>query len=595
MANQMRLGYKSLIPNEDITMSESEIKKDLLSQILYEAQAYKKFEDIEKLVDSGVDLSMIPIQPLYVSLQTTSSDQIAQILPKLSPDQRQALRDIDLWQKDVVDTSAAFHWLEIYARCPDDEVVLEYVKSEDFLLTLKNQFTVQTFDAEDPMYPEGNNYFLTEDNQLLIEYPEDFTLVEELKQMVRRLYGDIGVENAYAFLFKMIVDSYQIMEEEIYTQKKERLRDFGFVDYYEALEYNSPYYKEAQLEDFIKNKKSLTGNLDAVSANQSLHASSLTVYQSGMDDLKTALEKVSEEKRQQYLHFNFIRLVNAKMTLEDALKNGSLAMSKVGNQTKQCLELGFEYIQSKLEGEKKDQVFQIFDFVDLYKVGHSLIEITKKKIKKGLAQTPFEADDFGYFLGMYWNSFLENSHEEVSKYKFDGSSKPLEIRDLNSYSLWNQAADTLITALPFIHTFFISLEKLKADGLLNDQFYLNYEVDNIDFEAIMISSFINFVGGYYNESSAGKMGVTISELKNFYKLFFKKQDQEYLIKGEEDPILREKTMHFMMKFGLEVIPRFDKYLYQIMLEQLNGYEIDGMEEDEFKHIGGPILLNNTSN
>ena len=51
----------------------------------------------------------------------------------------------------------------------------------------------------------------------------------------------------------------------------------------------------------------------------------------------------------------------------------------------------------------------------------------------------------------------------------------------------------------------------------------------------------------------------------------------------------------MVKFGLELIPRFDKYLYQIMLEQLNGYEIDGMTEEDFKHIGGPILLNHTKN
>lgn len=576
-------------------MSDSEIKKDLLSQILYEAQAYKKFEDIEKLVDSGVDLSMIPIQPLYVSLQTTSSDQIAQILPKLSQEQRQALRDIDLWQKDVLDPNAAFHWMEIYSKCQDDDVVLEYVKSEDFLLSLKNQFTVQTFDAEDPMYPDGDNYFLTEDNQLLIEYPEDFTMIQELKQMIRRLYSDMGVEYAYAFLFKMVVDSYQIMEEAIYNEKKERLREFGFVDYFDALEYNSPYQKLSQLDDFIRNKKGLTARLDPLSANQSLHASSLTPYQSGMDDLKSALSKVTDESRQQFLHFNFVRLVNAKMTLEDALKNGSLAMSKVGNHTKQSLELGFEYVQSKLEAEKQNKIFELFDFVDLYKVGHSLIEITKRKIKKALSQTPFEEDDFGYFLGMYWNSFLENSHEEVAKYKFDGSSKPLEIKDLNSYRLWCEAAETLTDALPFVVTFFRSLEKLKAEGLLNDQFYMNYEVENIDFEAIMISSFINFVGGHYNESSAGKMGVTISELKDFYKLFFKKQDQEYLIKGEEDPILREKTMFFMQKFGLEVIPRFDKYLYQIMLEQLNGYEIDGMDEEEFKHIGGPILLNNIKN
>lgn len=591
MAKGSILGYTNKNQHREFNMSESEIKKDLLSQLLYEAQAYKKFEDIEKLVDSGKDLSMIPIQPLYVALQTTSSDQVAAILPKLSTEQRQALRDIDLWKKDTIDPEASFHWLEIYSKCPDEEVILEFIKSEDFLLALKNQFTIQTFDFEDPMYPDGNNYFLTEDNQLLIEYPEDFTLVQELKEMIRRLYADIGVEEAYAFLFKMVVDSYQIMEEENYEEKKERLREYGFVDYFDALEYNSPFFQESQLTNFINNKKGLTGELDAVSLNQCLHASSLVSYQTGMEKIKDALQNIKDEKRQQFLHFSFVRLVNARMTLEDALKNGSLAMGRVGNQTRQRLELGFEYVHHQLGPKNQQDLFLKFDFVDLFKVGHSLIEITKKKIKKALSETPFEADDFGYFLGMYWNSFLENSHEEVTKYKFDGSSKALEVNDLHSYHLWNQGTETFILALPFIKTFFRGVENLKADGKLNDQFYLNYEVDNIDFESIIISSFINFAGGYYNESTAGKMGVTISELKNFYHKFFKKNGQEYLIKGEEDPILREESAHFIQKFGLEKIPRFDKYLYQILLEQLNGYEIDDMSPEDFKHVGGPILLN----
>lgn len=576
-------------------MNDQMIKKDLLSQLLYEAQAYKKFEDIEKLVDSGMDLSMVPVQPLYVSLQNTPSDQIAQILPKLSSEQRQALRDIDLWQKDVLDPEAAFHWIEIYSKCTDDNVILEFIKSEDFLLSLKNQFTIQTFDAEDPMYPEGDNYFLTEDNLLLIEYPEDFSMVQELKEMIRRLYADLGVENAYAFLFKMVVDSYQIMEEEVYSEKKERLRDFGFMDYYEALEYNAPFLKEAEVDAFIKNKKGYTPDLEPVSANQSLHANSLVPYQTGMDHLKEALLKVEDEKRQQFLHFGFVRLVNARMTLDEALKNGSLAMTKVGNQTRQRLELGFEYVRSKLDASKKDQIFSIYDFFDLYKVGHSLIEITKRRVKKVLAQTPFEENEFTYFLGMYWNSFLENAEDEVAKYKFDGSSRPLEINDLNSYKLWNEASDTFIHALPFIQTFFRSLDKLKTEGLLNDQFYMNYEVDNIDFEAIIISSFINFTAGYYEQENAGKMGVTISELKTFYHSFFKKQGEEYLIKGEEDSSLREISKKFLEKFGLHQIPGFEKYLYQILVEQLNGYEIDNLEEEEFRHIGGPILLNNVKN
>ncbi len=32
-----------------------------------------------------------------------------------------------------------------------------------------------------------------------------------------------------------------------------------------------------------------------------------------------------------------------------------------------------------------------------------------------------------------------------------------------------------------------------------------------------------------------------------------------------------------------------------MVEQLNGYEIDNMSEEDFCHVGGPILLNLTRN
>lgn len=577
---------------KDNPMNENNlIKKDLLSQLLYEAEAYRKFEDIEKLVEAGLDLSVLPVQPLYVALQNTSSDQIAQILPKLSTEQRQALRDIDLWNKDEVDPKAAMHWLEIYSKCPSDDVKFEYARSEDFLLSVKNQITIQTFDVEDPLYPDSDNYFLTEDNLLLIEYPEDFTLVQELKEMVKLLYSGMGVEYAYSFLFKMVVDSYQIMEENSYEEKVERLRDFGFVEHFQALEYNAPFFQMEQLDHFINTKKAATGALDSLSSFQSLHASSLTSYQAGMDKIKEALSRIQDEKRQQYLHFNFIRLVNAQMTLHGALKGGSVAMAKVGNRTRQNLELGFDYVLSKLTKEEGEQVFARFDFLDLFKVGQSLIEISKKKVKTALAKTPFDSHDLSYFLGTYWNSLLDNSTEETARFKFDGSSKATEINNLEIYHLWNSSLETLVSAFPFVQMFFKSLEKLRAENLLHDEFYLNYEVDNIDFEAIMISSFINFTGEHYQESSAGKMGVTLQELKDFYHQFFNKNGEEYLIKGEESPILREKLSLFVEKFGFSQIPSFDKYLYQILLEQMNGYEIDSMESEEFRHVGGPILLN----
>ena len=97
------------------------------------------------------------------------------------------------------------------------------------------------------------------------------------------------------------------------------------------------------------------------------------------------------------------------------------------------------------------------------------------------------------------------------------------------------------------------------------------------------------------EGSNSKMGVTIQELKTFYGSFFRKNGNEFLIKGEEDPEIKIKISDFVEKFGFSTIPQFSIYLYQILVEQLNGYEIDMMDDEEFKHIGGPVLLNSIKN
>ncbi len=569
---------------------------DLLSQMLHEAQAYRKFDDIERLVESGVDLSVIPVQPLYLSLQTSSKDQVAMILPKLSVEQRQALRDIDLWKKDQFDSEAGLYWIEVFSKVQHEGVLLEFLKSEDFLLAVKSQFSVSTHDQEEPDYPENDNFFITDDDLLMIEYNDDFALANELKAMIKKLYEDMGVENAYTFLFKMVADSFLVMEEDTYNEKKERLRDYGFVDYFEALNFESIFPNRDQLDTFVSKKKGSTGKIDALSQNQSLHASALVSYQHGLDSLKQELEKIASVERQQYLHFNFIRLVNARITIEEALKEGSLALAQAGQRTKQALELGFDYIQqTRLFLNLEGLVFDNYDFTDLYRVGHSLLEMTKKKLKKDIQGTPFEKDDIEFFLGMYWNSFLENSFEEVTKYKFDGSSKAHEVSNYQHYLVWDKAADSLVESLPFIEKFFETIQHLKNENLLNDDYYLNYDTENIDFEAILISSFINFSQGTYEKEQASKMGISIKELKSFYHAFFTKNGEEYLIKGEEDKVLREKIHSFVEKFGLSKIPDFDRYLYQILLEQMNGYEVDVLSEEDFKHIGGPILLVSKSN
>lgn len=562
----------------------------MLSKLLFEGKSYRAYEDIEKLVEVEADLSMVPIQPLYTSLLTSSTDQIATVLPKLSSEQRQAFVDLDLWEKDHIDVNSFEYWIEVYSKVKDLDLTQEFVNSEDFLLYLKSRINIYTFDVEDPEYPDHDYYFLTDDNLLLIEYSEEYRYPHELKYLIRNLYDSLGVENAYSMLFKLVNDSFAVLQEQQYNSKKERLRDLGFVDYYDALEKTHHFISYKQIDNFILKKSSLTPELDIQAKNQSLHGSALASFDQTMESLFQELLKVTDAKRLDYLQFTFLRLVNSTITLNDALRGGSVELSRIGKVTRKYLELGLEKCHEVL-GEAV-VIFENFDFFDLYRIGKSLIHLEKSKIKKALRNTAFEKEDYEYFLGAWWGSFLENSDLEIPKVKTYGAAlHAKDVGQLSAYYYWKKEVNLFKASTPFIQSFFEMLTKLKEDGKLHDEFYLNYEVENIDFESILISSYINFSLGHFSGKDVNKMGVTISELKVFFEKYFLKYEEEYVLRPLEDTLLQQSTGEFIKKFGFEVIEGFENYLYGVLSEHLSGYNYDTLSEDDFKHIGGPILLN----
>lgn len=568
-------------------------QKNLLKNILYEAQSYKEYEDIEKLVEKGMNLQNVPVQPLYVSLQNASSDQVALVLPKLSPEQRKCFMDLDLWKRDEVDVESFDHWVEVYTKCREDHIVKEFVDSDEFLMYLKSRVNIYTFDVEDPQYPDHDFYFLTDDNLLLIEYSEHYPHPNELKFLIRHYYDSHGVENAYTSLFKLINDSFIIKEEELYQDKKERMRDYGFVDYYEAQEKLFPFASRKSLNKFIQEKKYISVKVESLHKNQSLHSSALVNFDKDIQSIMKELMKVNDVEKINYLHFSFVRLINSTITLKDALKGGRVELTRIGEVTKTYLELGIDYIRSNRSYLAEESVFNDFDFFDVYKIGNTLISINLSKVKKSMMGTPFEREDYEYFLGTWWNGFLENTFHTIPKVKAFGVGRhPQKINNVKTLEFWEKEVVTFKSLVPFVNKFFETFSQLKSSGNVNDQFYLNYTVDNIDFESIMISSFISFALNHNDSAPQAKMGLTIIEFKQFINEFFTKSDEEYVINSFES--IREKIKAFSKQFGLDLVDGIDVYLYGIISEHLSGYEFDTLEDEDFSHVGGPILLNTLS-
>ena len=566
--------------------------RDLLSLIIQEASLYNKIQDIEALVETGGDLAGIPVQPLYLALKHSSKEQVALVLPKLSKSQRTALLDLDLWKKDDIDTQNFVYWLETYSLCPDLKILSDFVKSEEFMLFIKSRVNIQTLDMEEPDYPSHDNFFVTDDDLLLFEFDSSFEHTKEVQFFIKNLYGDMGVDNAYSFLFKVLVDSQSLWQEQEYQFKNERLRDLGFVDYYDALRFRAYFSSHAQLESFVNAQKSVTGEIDDELLAQNLHASVVISYKHGLEDLCSELAKLQDQKRQNYLRFNFLRMVNATITLDDGLKSGSISLNRTGRETRCFLELALDYIKSNYPSKVHPEfgAFHFFDFADLYKIGGSLIHIEKKKIKEKLLEFGF-SDKAEAFLGSFWGRYLDSLFDNIPEVLTFEDHKPKEI---NSYSAFNKLKSygaLLVSLLPYVFKFKQTLDSLIKSNIVNDQFYINYKVADIDFDAITISSFINY--GIAKKSGASvsqKMGVSIGELKQFISSYFTMSETGSVIQSFEKE-LKQDILDFTLEYGLDKINYFDSYLYYILKQNLEGYDFEQLQDDEFAHVGGPILFN----
>ena len=547
---------------------------DPISSLIQESDAYAQMDQIENYVENKADLSPLPVQPVYLALKNLPVDKVADLLPRFSKEQREAFLDIDLWTKDEIDVENFVFWLEAYDAVKVDEVKKDFVTSEQFLLYLKSKFNVWTFDAEEPEYPDHDNYFLTDDNLLLFEFAEDYAHVDQVQALVKHLYYEVGVEYAYTFLFKMVSDSYLTLQEEEYRMKKERLRDFGFVDYLDALEVENPFISKEFLDAFIKKKTIVPVHIDEISKNQNLHNSSLKAFKDHFKLVIDELLKVTDTDRLDYLQFNFVRLINSRLEYTRALKQGSVAMNRAGAETKNTVLLGFNYLKKQL-GE--EIIFLKFDFAELYKMGRSLIYFEQKALKKALQQNNFEGDK-EKFLGDHWMTFLDETFESPVSYKGP-------ITEIERYEEWCYQIKTLTQLLPFAKKFFETFLVLKDEGKIQDSYYINYTIEAIDFEALFLSSFANYFLGSFDQHNISKMGLTIDEFKSFALKIVGTQGKFILT-----PELYKKIEKFIQTFGLSEVFNIHIYLQNLLTSSLEGYEFEFMSDEDFKHVGGPIIL-----
>ena len=513
-------------------------------------------------VELGMNLSDMPMQPLYFGLRSLPWEETALLLPELSEEQKTICLDLDFWEKDELNPSEFEYWIRCYALCDDEQVRFKFAKSIHFALYLKARLNCWTFDDENPTYPDHDYYFITDDHLLLFEFDEFFNFADDIQRLIRDLYSFLGVEKSYSHLFKYVSAGYLSLLEDEYQVKKGRLSELGLVDYYDALKMETIFPALDNMDHFIQKKAAHTPRIGLASKEQVLDRISYMPYEKHLNIFCEELNKVREDKRKDFLKFNFIRLVNGRSVYNGVFRGGRPALDRVGRETRSLLKLGHDYLKEK---RGKDEILlESFNFCELYKIGRTLITHSQKRVKKALSS--FAVQKEKSFLGPSLQEFFDSSIENLP-----------EIDNALAWRRFDDACHQFETLIPFINKMHCVIRKLTKEGHLRDHFYLNYEVGQLDFESVIISNLANFTLGYYKEASqaVGKLGVTLTE----YKTFAQKALKEDLdIKAFQD------------KFGLGEVFQFPLYIKNLLKNHLVGHNFEKMSDEEFRYVGGPIIL-----
>ena len=561
-------------------MSTNNINKNVIDLILKESKSYTSIELIESFIQEQKSLEYLPLQPLYLTIRSLPIESKTYALKLLSKEQRTIFYDLNLWRKDNLDIEDFSHWVMAIAKSPDSELRFEFSQSTEFQLFLKGRFNIWTFDIEDPQYPEHDNYFLTEDDLLLFEFDSGCHIAPEIKTIIKELYTELGVEKAYQHLFTIISDNFLSFMEEEFQQKNSRLQDIGFVDYYKSLEIENTFPTIKHLNLFIKKKKIVKVKVSSKQKCQAIHPSSLVAFQNDRKSISDELIKVSNTDRCDFLHFNFIRLLNSSMEFFDVLKSGPVAMTRVGKRLRNTISLGLDYIKNhrKFIG---DCIFDYFDFTEIYKIGNTLTSDLKKSTLKQLKENNlFENKFVGAILQNYIENILDDQTFIISK-----ESKRIPVSSFEQYITLQENVFLIQDLLPFIKKFrLLSNDLISKKDKEKNNAYLNYDYESIDFEVLLISNFINFCLGHFeNPTKKIKIGITINELKKFSSL--------YIIENNFDHKIQNKIKLFITSFGLSKVTLIYQYIIEIISFSLLGYSFQDMNEKDFSHVGGPLILN----
>jgi len=202
--------------------------------------------DLHALLASADTRSLIRRMPpaqFAFAVRELDEEEMAALLPNITEEQWAALLDLSLWKKDRVACSA-FFGLHRHLIPAADAVARKILRAADrelwelfFLRELKvyAKLDDDTFEGE----PEDRPSMVTPDGYFLLGLPRHTEKAELLRSIIERWYS-LEPETISLLILNTRYRTPSELSEAAYLNRKRRIEEWGFPDYYDAIDIYAP-------------------------------------------------------------------------------------------------------------------------------------------------------------------------------------------------------------------------------------------------------------------------------------------------------------------------------------------------------------------
>ncbi len=206
----------------------------------------------------------LPAAQLFFSLKELDDEEISQLLPHVTEEQWSAILDLEIWEKDRMKLPALLGWQRhiLTAEAPVARKLVRAAEPELWELVFRRGMRVyeKTDQDEFEEEPDAADVMETPDGQYLVAFPGNREQARVLRGLLQRLY-ELDPATTSLLIQEARFRTPIELEEEAYQNRRRRLEDLGFPDYYDALGIYVPLNPKDRLRRKPQPKSSVAGDL----------------------------------------------------------------------------------------------------------------------------------------------------------------------------------------------------------------------------------------------------------------------------------------------------------------------------------------------